>query len=77
VKVPAALIIKQEILALGGDAAYHHDTIDFGIDKTDILLMGTRIQIDRLCDKMASMNYFALDKIGSSMRYLMDKNEEL
>jgi dihydropteroate synthase len=77
IRVPAALIIKQEMLALGGDAAYHHDTIDFGIDKTDVLLMGTNIQIDRLCDKMAIMDYFGLDKIGNSIRYLVDKNEEL
>ena len=76
-KIPAALIIKQEMLALGGDAAYHHDTIDFGVDSTDVLIMGTRIQLKRLCHKMKTMDYFRLDKISDSILGLLDEHGEL
>ncbi|MFX0107180.1 MAG: dihydropteroate synthase, partial [Candidatus Hodarchaeota archaeon] len=48
VQTPAALIIKQEMLAIGGDAAYHYDTIDFGVKTTDVLVMGTVLQVARL-----------------------------
>ena len=77
IKIPAALIIKQEMLALGGDAAYHHDTIDFGIDSTDVLIMGTKMQLKRLGHKMRKMDYFRLEKIGESILTLLNKHGEL
>ncbi|NHI83374.1 MAG: dihydropteroate synthase [Candidatus Thorarchaeota archaeon] len=73
---PAALIIKQEMLSLGGDAAYHHDTIDFGIDRTDILVMGTLLQIRRLVKKLSGMKYFGLEGIATSMRVILEEREE-
>lgn len=75
-KPPAALIIKQEMLALGGDAAYHHNTIDFGIDSTDVLVMGTLLQIRRLVKKLSSMSYFGLGKIAASMTSILKEREE-
>jgi len=77
IKIPPALIIKQEMLALGGDAAYHHDTIDFGIDSTDVLIMGTKMQLKRLGYKMKKMDYFRLEKIGESILTLLNKHGEL
>ncbi|MFW9966964.1 MAG: dihydropteroate synthase [Candidatus Thorarchaeota archaeon] len=77
IKTPAALIIKQEMLALGGDAAYHTDVIDSGVEKTDVLVMGTPIQLERFIDKLMRMDYFGLPKIGRTMRNLMDKREKL
>ena len=77
IKTPAALIIKQEMLTLGGDAAYHTDVIDAGVEKTDVLVMGTPLQLERFIDKLLRMDYFGLPKIGSTMRNLMDKREKL
>lgn len=75
VKTPAALIIKQEMLALGGDAAYHHDTIDSGVDNTDVLVMGTPIHFDKLVKKLGGMNYFGIDKIALGMQDLLSGRE--
>jgi len=76
IKTPAALIIKQEMLALGGDAAYHTDVIDSKVEKTDVLVMGTPLQLDRFIDKLLRMDYFGLPKVGGTMRDLMAKREK-
>ena len=75
VRTPAALIIKQEMLALGGDAAYHHDTIDSGVDVTDVLVMGTPIHLEQLVKKLSGMNYFGIDKIAIGMQELLSNRE--
>lgn len=75
VRTPAALIIKQEMLALGGDAAYHRDTIDAGVDSTDVLVMGTPIQLEKLTKKLSRMTYFGLDKATKKMDKLLDLRE--
>jgi dihydropteroate synthase len=71
--IPAsgALILKQEMLALGGDAAYHHDTIDFERKTTDVLLMGTTAQIGRLSSKTRNMDYFGLPEIAEDIEMLL------
>ncbi len=74
--VPGALILKQEMLALGGDAAYHHDTIDFERKKTDVLLMGTVLQIGRLSSKIRGMGYFGLPKIGQDLQRLLKERKK-
>jgi dihydropteroate synthase len=76
IKTPAALIIKQEMLALGGDAAYHTDVIDSRVERTSVLVMGTPFQLERLTDKLLRMNYFGLPKIGKAIRYLIEKREK-
>ncbi|MBD3405800.1 MAG: dihydropteroate synthase [Candidatus Lokiarchaeota archaeon] len=72
VSIPGALILKQEMLALGGDAAYHHDTIDSKIDRTDVILMGTLLHMKKLAGKIKKMRYFGLEKIGSSIQTLLE-----
>ncbi|EAT15174.1 dihydropteroate synthase [Desulfuromonas acetoxidans] len=44
----AANILKQEMLALGGDAAVARGTVACSIDHTDVVLMGTRKQLAQL-----------------------------
>jgi len=44
VPLKCALILKQEMLARGGDAALSKGAIDLSVDTTDILLIGTRSQ---------------------------------
>ena len=74
-KPSAALIIKQEMLALGGDAAYHHDIIDSQVESTDVLIMGTPLQIERLTKKMETMTYFGLKRIGETISKLLSNRE--
>jgi len=77
VKTPGALIIKQEMLALGGDAAYHRDVIDFGTEHTDLLIMGTVSQIRRLAQKLSRMKYFGLQDISEGLYDILTQRNEI
>jgi len=48
-----ANILKQEMLALGGDAAVARGTVACSIDRTDVILIGTDKQLHLLCSKLA------------------------
>ena len=72
VLVPAALIMKQEMLSLGGDAAYHYDTIDHAIETTSVLVMGTRKQLRSLVRRINGMKYFGLDRIGKQIQGVLE-----
>ncbi len=39
--IPAAHVLKQQMLSLGGDAAVAKDVITHAVDSSDVLLMGT------------------------------------
>ncbi len=58
VTAPEALVIKQEMLARGGDAAIHRGAISGEIEVADVLLLGTVAQIKSLVHKlrMQSLN---------------------
>ncbi|MBC7084754.1 MAG: dihydropteroate synthase [Methanomethylovorans sp.] len=47
-----ALIIKQEILARGGDAALERNAVSHETERTDILVMGTILQLEKLAKKL-------------------------
>jgi dihydropteroate synthase len=47
-----ALIIKQEMLARGGDAALARDAVSHETEITDVLVMGTLLQLGRLAGKL-------------------------
>jgi dihydropteroate synthase len=47
-----ALIIKQEMLARGGDAALTRDAVSHETETTDVLVMGTLLQFERLARKL-------------------------
>jgi dihydropteroate synthase len=47
-----ALIIKQEMLARGGDAALARDAVSHETETTDVLVMGTLLQFERLARKL-------------------------
>ncbi|MFH1429461.1 MAG: dihydropteroate synthase [Candidatus Margulisiibacteriota bacterium] len=66
VSVKAALILKQEMLSLGGDAANHRETISGKIDKTDILLLGTPAHYKQLERKLSGQP-FGLAEIGKQL----------
>ncbi len=45
-------IIKQELLSAGGDAATHKGTLDHSVGKSDLILMGTMGQYEKLLSKL-------------------------
>ncbi len=47
-----SLIIKQEILARGGDAALERNAVSHETEKTDLVVMGTLLQLKKLAEKL-------------------------
>jgi len=52
VKMPAANILKQEMLACGGDAAVHRGVIDGTARTSDVVIMGNAKQVLRVSQKL-------------------------
>ena len=63
VRTPAANIIKQEMLAVGGECATPGTTIACSVPFVDILLLGTRKHYNLLLKKLKQMPYFGIPKI--------------
>lgn len=62
VRNAVANIIKQEMLALGGDATVSQYTVNCAKEKTDVLIMGTVKQVQRLAVKMRMQGHFLGEK---------------
>ena len=73
VRTPAANIIKQEMLACGGDCAIHAGCVVCAQDHSDILLLGTKKHYRLLLQKMAMMPYFGLAKIREELQLFLEK----
>ena len=69
--VPAAHVLKQQMLSLGGDAAVAKDVITHAVDSTDILIMGTPRQMRDLTRKL-SWQPFGLPELGERIVELLD-----
>jgi dihydropteroate synthase len=52
VPLPAALILKQEALARGAEAALPGDALELKAERVDLLLMGTERQLAKLCSNL-------------------------
>ena len=66
VQAPGANIIKQEMLAMGADAANAKGTINCSIERTDVILLGSRTQYRHLAHKLrANQGWFGLDEVIS------------
>ena len=61
-----ANIIKQEMLAKGGDAAVARGTIDASVEKTDVLMMGSEKQY-RAAIKKLRMQPFGLARLAEQL----------
>lgn len=66
-----ANILKQEMLILGGDAAIHRDVITGKQERSDVLLLGSRNQMRKLCMRMQKQ-CFSLPEIGSGIEQYLD-----
>lgn len=73
VRTPAANIIKQEILAVGGDCAVNAGCINCASDYTDVLLLGTRKHYNILIAKLKVMTYFGLPKVYQELTDFFNK----
>lgn len=67
---PTANILKQEMLSVGGECAIARDALTLKQKKTDILLMGTIKQYERVLEKLA-LQPFGLKELGNEIRQLL------
>ncbi|MBO5168043.1 MAG: dihydropteroate synthase [Phascolarctobacterium sp.] len=74
VRTPAANIIKQEMLAAGGDAAVPTGCVLNKDKYSDVLLLGTRKHYNLLLKKLELMPYFGMDKVKAELKAVL--NEE-
>lgn len=71
-KAPAANILKQEMLALGGDCATHHEVILGGPERSSVHLIGGERQLRRLLRKLPAQP-FGLKGLGLELKSLLDR----
>ncbi len=71
VKLPTALILKQEMLSLGGEAVLSKDAILLKCQTTDMLLMGTTKHYQRLITKLKDQ-YFGLSLLGEAIETVLN-----
>src|SRR5450631_392734 len=65
-----ANILKQEMLALGGDAAVARGTVACSIDNTDVILIGTDKQLHTLCSRL-SPQPFGLPALATELKKIL------
>jgi dihydropteroate synthase len=70
VPFPAATILKQEMLSLGADAAVARGVVTAKVRRSDVLLMGTVAQLERLVDKIAAQP-FGLGRLSTELRRIL------
>ncbi|MFH0887500.1 MAG: dihydropteroate synthase [bacterium] len=75
VSVVAANIIKQDMLARGGEVATAKGAITHAIPSTDILVMGTKSQFDLLLEKIKRQQ-FNLRGVAEDIKQALKNHEE-
>ena len=71
-----ALIIKQEMLSKGGDAALPRDAVSHEREKVDLVIFGTLLQIERLINKLKKQAR-SLPAIADLLRETLDKENHI
>lgn len=75
VRTPAANILKQEMLAAGGDAAVPVGAVVNAERYVDVLLLGTKKHYKLLLKKLEQMTYFGLKQIGEEIADALAENK--
>jgi dihydropteroate synthase len=75
-KAPAANILKQEMLSVGGDAAVGRGVVNCSVERTDVLIFGTRKQLRALVRKLKPQP-FGLQALAGEIRRLIGAAEPL
>ena len=70
VPLRAAHILKQSMLSLGGDVAVHRNVIVGTVEETDLLMMGSLKQYEKLVVKLAAQP-FGLKEIGLQLKAML------
>ncbi|MFO7982791.1 MAG: dihydropteroate synthase [Desulfuromonadales bacterium] len=68
----AANILKQEMLALGGDAAVARGSVACQIPTTDVVLIGSRKKLRKLCERLPHQP-FGLARLANELGELLDR----
>ena len=71
----AALILKQNLLSLGGEVALRREAAGLTVESTPALLMGTVLQMRRLADKLKSQP-FGLSELAVELTDLLHGIDE-
>lgn len=74
VPLRVAHILKQEMLAAGGDAAVHRNVIIHTVEETDVLLLGTDRQLGHVAQKLSAQP-FGLKDVGAALKRLLGQFE--
>ncbi len=69
VKMPAANILKQEMLAVGGEAAVHRGVIDGTAGASEVVLIGSAKQVLRVSQKLKDQP-FGLKRIAVELEHV-------
>lgn len=72
VPAPAANILKQQLLSLGGDAAVHRDVITGRPDSTTVYIVGDARRLGELSGKLAYQP-FGLPDLGNEIDTLLER----
>ncbi|RLF51961.1 MAG: dihydropteroate synthase, partial [Thermoplasmata archaeon] len=70
-----AIILKQEMLNIGGDVAIAEETLPPYSKKTDVLIMGNKKQIIKLASKI-KRQYNRLANIGENIEKILENIEK-
>ena len=76
IRTPAANILKQEMLALGGECVNPKGTINCSVDRVDVILLGNRRQYQALAGKLKTMaGWFGFQGVLEDLREFLDPGE--
>ncbi len=74
-KLPQAHILKQEMLAIGGDAAVAREVLTGAVERTDVLVMGTVKQLYELCRRLV-LQPFSMKKLSAEIKEILANIEK-
>ncbi|MEE9116486.1 MAG: dihydropteroate synthase [Thermoplasmata archaeon] len=73
--IKEANIIKQEMLSAGGDAATHKGTLDHSVGESDLILLGTIRQYEKLVSKL-KIQPFACKDIAAEVEEVLENYDK-
>lgn len=73
VRAPGANILKQEMLSVGGEVAVSRGVVNCSVERTDVLLLGTRRQLRTLARKLRPQP-FGLRALGAEIEAALGRD---
>src|SRR3989338_2713587 len=68
----AAIILKQEMMALGGEVVVSRDVMTLRLEKTDVLILGTEKQCQKLVRKLYQQP-FGCKELAEQLKTVLEK----